>query len=370
MSLLAIVVGLVLLAAGGELVVRGASRLAVSAGISPVVVGLTVVAFGTSLPELAVTLGSVMSGSPDVAVGNVVGSNIYNILLVLGLGALVAPLIIQQRIVRADVPLLIVVSLLFWALAADGRLDGLDGLPLLLLLLAFTGISVRAGRREQRDVRREYEERLPPEPRTSDRIIFLAALIISGLVALVAGSQALVAGASDIARSLGVSDLVIGLTVVSIGTSMPEIVTTVVAVVRDQRDIAVGNVVGSNLFNLLGVMGIGAVVAPDGIPVAPAALGFDIPIMVVVAVALLPVAFVGYAIRRWEGAVFVGYAAAYTTYVVLDATDPQLADDFAFALGAFVLPLTLVTIGTVVTREIIARRARRAADRRDDAAHR
>jgi cation:H+ antiporter len=368
MSVLAIVVGLILLAAGGELVVRGASRLAVSSGISPVVVGLTVVAFGTSLPELAVTIVSVMSGSPDVAVGNVVGSNIYNILLVLGLGALVAPLIVHQRIVRADVPLLIGVSLLFWALAADGRLEPLDGLPLLAILLAYTAVSVHAGRQERRDVRREYEERLPPVPRPGDRMVFLVTLITAGLIALVAGSQALVAGASDIARSLGVSELVIGLTVVSIGTSMPEIVTTVVAVVRHQRDIAVGNVVGSNLFNLLGVMGIGAVVAPDGIPVAPAALGFDIPIMVVVAIALLPIAFVGSAIRRWEGAVFFGYAAVYTTYVVLDATDQRLADDFAFALGGFVLPLTLITIGTVVTREIMARRAHRAADRRADAA--
>ena len=175
-----------------------------------------------------------------------------------------------------------------------------------------------------------------------------------------AGSQALVAGASDIARSLGVSELVIGLTVVAIGTSMPEIVTTVVAVMRNQRDIAVGNVVGSNLFNLLGVIGIGAIIAPGGIPVAPAALARDIPVMVAVAIALFPVAFVGFAIRRWEGAVFVGYAAAYTAYLVLDSTEHQLADDVAFAMGAFVLPLTLVTIATLVTREIRRRRGRTA----------
>jgi len=357
MSLLAVVVGLVLLAVGGELVVRGASRLAVSVGIRPVVVGLTVVAFGTSLPELAVTVGSVMDGSPDVAVGNIVGSNIYNILLVLGMGAIVAPLIVQQRIVRADVPLLIGVSLLFWALAADGRIDRLDGLPLLLLLLGYVGVAVRNGRRERRDIRDEYEESLPPGPRTGERMVMLALFIAGGLLVLVAGSQILVAGASDIARSLGVSELVIGLTVVAIGTTMPEIMTTIVAVVRDQRDIAVGNVVGSNLFNLLGVIGIGAFVAPNGIPVAPAALAFDIPIMVVVAVALLPVTFVGSAIRRWEGAVFVAYAVAYTTYLVLDATDHRLAAGFTFVMGAFVLPLTVLTFLTVVTREVRARRA-------------
>jgi cation:H+ antiporter len=355
MSLLAVIVGLVLLAVGGELVVRGASRLAVAAGIRPVVVGLTVVAFGTSLPELAVTVGAVMSGSPDVAVGNVVGSNIYNILLVLGTGAIVAPLIVHQRIVRADVPLLIGVSLLFWVLAADGRIDRLDGVPLLAVLLVYVGVAIRNGRRERRDIRAEYEETLPAGPRSGERMVILAAFIVGGLVVLVAGSQLLVAGASDIARSLGVSELVIGLTVVAIGTTMPEIMTTIVAVVRDQRDIAVGNVVGSNLFNLVGVIGIGAVVAPDGIPVASAALTFDIPIMVVVAVALLPVAFVGSAIRRWEGAVFVAYAVAYTTYLVLDATDHPLADDLTAVMGAFVLPLTLLTLLTVVTREARAR---------------
>ena len=190
MSLLAVLVGLVLLAVGGELVVRGASRLAVAVGIRPVVVGLTVVAFGTSLPELAVTVGSVLGGSPDVAVGNVVGSNIYNVLLVLGMGAIVAPLIVQQRIVRADVPLLIGVSVLFWALASDGRIDRVDGLPLLLLLVAYIGVAVRDGRRERRNIRDEYEESLPPGPRTGDRKVVLLALILGGLVVLVAGSWA------------------------------------------------------------------------------------------------------------------------------------------------------------------------------------
>lgn len=357
MSVVAIVLGLVLLTVGGELVVRGASHLAVAIGISPVVVGLTVVAFGTSSPELAVTIGAVLDGTPDVAVGNVVGSNIYNILLVLGLGALAAPLIVRQRIVRADVPLLIGVSVLFWALVADGTLGFLEGALFGVILIGYTVASVRAGRHEARDIVQEYAAEIPREAAGRRPMLALLGLLAAGLVALVVGSQSLVAGASDIARSAGVSELVIGLTVVAIGTSLPEIVTTVIAAARGQRDIAVGNVVGSNLFNLLAVMGVGALLAPAGIPVAPAALGFDIPVMVAVALALLPVAFVGSAVDRWEGALFVGYAIAYTAWLTLDATEHELADDVALAMAGFVIPLTVVTLATVVVREIRARRA-------------
>lgn len=359
MSVAAIVVGLVLLLVGGELVVRGASRLAVTVGISPVVVGLTVVAFGTSSPELAVTLGAVLDGTPDVAVGNALGSNIYNVLVVLGLGAIVVPLIVRQRIVRADVPLLIGVSLLFWALASDGTLDARDGLVFVAILAAYTAISIRFGGDEDAVVTHEYEEALhQPEPTPSWRAD--AALIAGGLVALVIGSQALVGGASDIARSLGVSELVIGLTVVAIGTSMPEIVTTVVAALRGQRDLAVGNVVGSNLFNLLGVLGIGALVAPGGIPVAAEALAFDIPVMVAVAIALLPIVFTGHVIKRWEGALFLAYGAAYTAWLVLGAMGHALADALTTAVVVFLVPLTVITVATGVVRDIRSRRTARA----------
>ncbi len=350
----AVVVGLLVLVIGGELVVRGSSRLALSFGIRPVVIGLTVLAFGTSSPELAVSLGAMFSGSPDVAVGNVIGSNIYNILLVLGLATLVRTLIVRQQLVRFDVPLVIGVSLLLWILALDGSLSAGEGLLLVALLVAYILVSVRSGRREGVDVDDEYRGALEPvvsnASRTRDVLVFLA-----GLGALVVGAQALVGGATEIARSIGVPELVVGLTVVAIGTSLPEVVTSVVAAIRGQRDLAVGNVVGSNLFNILGVLGITAVVAPGGIPIAPQAIAFDMPIMIVVAVACLPLLFTGHLLRRWEGALFLAYAVAYTTFLVLEATQSPIRDPFAQAMTWFVIPLTLVTLVSVVLNEIRAR---------------
>ena len=354
MGLAFVVVGLAMLVVGGELVVRGASGLALAFGISPIVVGLTVVAFGTSSPELAVSLGATLGGDPDVAIGNVVGSNIYNILLVLGLATLVRPLIVQQQLIRFDVPLVIGASALLWLLVLDGALSRLEGGLLFSLLVAYVLISIRSGRKEPKSVTEEYREAIEPSDQDRSRARDLL-LFAAGLVALVIGAQTLVAGATDLARSLGVSELILGLTVVALGTSMPELVTSVVAVLRDQRDIAVGNVVGSNIFNLLGVLGLTAIAAPDGVSVASSAIAFDIPVMTAVAVACLPLLFTGRILRRWEGALFVAYAAMYTAYLVLDATAHALRDDLAGAMIWFVLPLTAVTLVTVVVAEVRGR---------------
>lgn len=358
MPLLAVLAGLAVLVVGGELVVRGASRLAISLGISPIVVGLTVVAFGTSSPELAVSLGATLEGSSDVAVGNVVGSNIYNILLVLGVAALVRPLIVQQQLVRFDVPLVIAISVVFWLMALDGLVGFLEGAVLFLLLVLYLIISLRVGRKESAAVVEEYAEAIEPGARTSSRLndvlIFLA-----GLAALVIGAQALVWGASDVARSMGIPELVVGLTVVAIGTSLPELVTSIMAALRGQRDLAVGNVVGSNLFNIVGVLGLTALVAPGGVPVPSQAIDFDIPVMTAVAVACLPLLFTGNVIRRWEGALFLGYGVAYTTYLVLDATQHPFRDDLANAMLWFVIPLTVVTIMTVLVAEVRGRALRK-----------
>ena len=360
MSLLAIIAGLVVLTIGAELLVRGASKLALSLGISPVVIGLTVVAFGTSTPELAVTVGAAVGGTPDVAVGNVVGSNIYNVLLILGLGALAAPLIVRQRIIKADVPLMIGASILMLAVASDGVIGFGEGALLFGLLIAYTTLSIRSGRNEPQEIVAEYQENLDATTRPGTSRLFSAVLVVAGLALLVVGAQLLVGGAVDVAQSLGVDDLVIGLTVVALGTSMPELVTTVVAALRGERDIAVGNVVGSNLFNILSVLGLGSMLAPGGIPVADAALSFDIPVMIAVAIAVLPVVFVGSTINRWEGAMFVLFAVLYTTYLVLDATAHELAGGFGFAMAVFVLPLTAITLGTLVVRELRAKRTARA----------
>lgn len=357
-ELAAIVVGLVVLVVGGELVVRGASRLALSLGISPLVIGLTVVAFGTSSPELMVSLGAVLNGSPDIAVGNVVGSNIYNILLVLGVAALIRPLIVRQQLVRFDVPLVICVSILLWVLVLDQTLSRVEGVLLVGILAAYLVMSVRSGRREPRDVAAEYVAALEPSGPSISRARS-GLLFIAGLVALVVGADVLVGGATGLARSFGISELVIGLTVVAIGTSLPELVTSLVAAIRGQRDLAVGNVVGSNLFNILAVLGISAVVALGGVPVAPAAITFDMPVMIAAAIACLPLFFTGNLIRRWEGGLFLAYAVIYTLFVVLGATNDSLRDDLAAAMLWFVIPLTLVTLVTVVVAEVRSRRDRR-----------
>ena len=353
---LLLVAGLVVLVAGGELIVRGASRLALSLGLSPVVIGLTVVAFGTSSPELAVSLGAVAGGSPDVAVGNVVGSNIYNVLLILGVAALLRPLLVQQRLVRFDVPFVIVVSILLWVLVLDGSLALFDGAVLLGALLAYVVITVRVGRRDSQAARVPHNDGAAPLVEPSTRRSHDLALFGVGLVALVVGAQLLVAGASSMARSMGVSELVVGLTVVAVGTSMPELVTSAMASLRGHRDLAVGNIMGSNLFNILGILGLAALAATDGIDVGERVRAFDIPVMTVVAVACLPLLFTGYQLRRWEGLMFVAYGVVYTAWVVLEATEHPLGSRFADAMLWFVLPLTAITIVTVLGRELAGRR--------------
>ena len=353
-SVLLFLAGGALLIGGADLLVRGASRVAIAAGISPLVVGLTVVAFGTSAPELAITAGSAYAGEPELALGNVVGSNIFNILFILGLAALLAPLVVQQQLVRLDVPLMIGASLLVLLLARDGTLGRLDGLVLFGGIVGYTVFLIRQSRRETAAVRAEYDEAYGEEAGTKRSVALDLAFILGGLALLVLGARWLVQASVAAATALGVSELVIGLTVVAAGTSLPEVATSVLATVRGERDIAVGNVVGSNLFNLLAVLGLGSLAAPAGVPVPRGALTFDLPVMIAVAVAALPVFFTGYVIRRWEGAVFLGYYLGYTTFLVLDATEHAVLDEFAIAMGWFVLPLTALTLAVGVVRTLRA----------------
>ena len=349
-TLLLFLAGGVLLIAGAEFLVRGASRLAIAAGISPLVVGLTVVAFGTSSPELAVTVGSAYSGQADVALGNVVGSNIFNVLFILGISALIAPLVVAHQLVRLDVPVMVGASLLMLILALDGRIGRLDGLLLFAGIVAYTVFLIRQSRWETATA-----QALPgaePEDDARERTSWPLnlGLIALGLALLVLGAQWLVEAAVTTATTLGVSELVIGLTIVAAGTSLPEVATSVLASIRGERDIAVGNVVGSNIFNLLAVLGLGSIVAPAGIPVSSGALTFDIPVMIAVAIATLPIFFTGYTIARWEGAVFLLYYLAYTGYLVLDATEHDMLNEFGIAMGWFVLPLTALTLLVVAAR--------------------
>ena len=356
-TVLLFVGGGALLVAGAELLVRGASRVAIAAGISPLVIGLTVVAFGTSSPEVAVSIGSAFTGQPDVAIGNVIGSNIFNVLFILGLSALIVPLVVAQQLVRLDVPLMIAMSVLTLILALDGRIGRIDGALLCAAIVAYTMFLIRQSRRETADVRAEYEEAFGRAPRRRGAWLLDIGMIVVGLMLLVLGARWLVDAAVITATVLGVSELVIGLTVVAAGTSLPEVATSVLAAVRGERDIAVGNVVGSNLFNLLAVLGLASVVAPDGLSVSPGALTFDMPVMIAVAVATLPVFFTGYTIERWEGAVFLSYYIAYTTYLVLDATQHEALGAFGAAMAWFLLPLTVLTLAVVTARAVRRDRA-------------
>ncbi|GIX00950.1 MAG: sodium:calcium antiporter [Pirellulaceae bacterium] len=317
-----IVSGFVLLVMGGELLVRGAAALAAAVRISPLVIGLTVVAFGTSAPELGVSLVSAYAGAPDLAIGNVVGSNICNVLLILGLSALICPLVVSSQLIRLDVPLMVLASLALWGFARDGQLGRIDGMILFTALLIYIVVSVRKSRNESPAIVAEFADEVPPPPQTWKGILVQLVLIGSGLVCLGLGADWLVRGSVAVARYLGVSELIIGLTIVAIGTSLPEVVTSVVASIRGQRDIAVGNVVGSNMFNIMCVLGLSAIVAPHGMPVSADALAFDIPVAVLVALVCLPIFFSWGSISRIEGLLLLAYFVVYIALLVLSETDP------------------------------------------------
>ncbi|MBE5314619.1 MAG: calcium/sodium antiporter [Xanthomonadales bacterium] len=339
--------GLVLLVLGADLLVRGASRLSLSFGISPLVVGLTVVAFGTSAPELAVSVQGAISGQGDIAVGNVVGSNIFNVLFILGISALITPLVVHRQLVRKEVPIMIGVSVLALLLSLDGALSLFDGLLLTGLLVVYVVVLYVQSRRAPAD---EGGDELPAGGPWLDRTWVQLLLIVAGLALLVLGSRWLVAAAIAFAQKLGISELVVGLTIVAAGTSLPEVATSIMAALKGQRDIAVGNVVGSNIFNILGVLGLASVVAPGDIPVAASALRFDIPIMIAVAVACLPVMFNGYRIERWEGGFFFLFYVAYTAWLVMYAQEHALLDEYRTAMIYGVLPLTAVTLFVMAWR--------------------
>lgn len=335
--------GLITLVLGAETLVRGASRLALSMGISPLVVGLTVVAFGTSAPEMAVSVGASLDGKPDLAIGNVVGSNIANVLLILGMSALLTPLIVAEQIIRQEIPIMIGASVLMVAMSLDGGIDRSEATLFFALVIAYTVFLILQSREASRSLEAGYEGDIPTAAWDSHWAAQLA-LVIAGLIMLVMGADWLVDAAVAFAQAFGVSDLVIGLTVVAIGTSMPEIATSIIAALRGQRDIAVGNVVGSNVFNIFAVIGVTGMVSATGVPVPEAARNFDLWVMLAVAIACIPVMLTGREIARWEGGVFLGYYAAYTAYLVLAAQQHDELPAFSSIMLSYVIPLTVITL--------------------------
>jgi cation:H+ antiporter len=322
--------GVILLVGGAEALVRGSSRLARSLGVPPLLVGLTIVAYGTSAPELAVSVRSALAGQADITLGNVVGSNIMNLLLILGGSALAAPIAISRTIVRLDAPVMAGLSVLVWAMAGDGRISRVEGVALVALSVAYSLWALRRG---------GSEAAADPAPRGGlTRRALDGGLALLGFAMLLLGARWVVAAAVGLAQAMGVSELVIGLTVVAIGTSLPEAATSLMAAARGERDIAVGNVVGSNVFNLAAVLGAAAGAAPRGIGVSPDALRVDIPVMVAVSVACLPLFALRHRLTRWEGALFLAYYVVYALYLVLASARDAALGPFTEAVVLFVLP--------------------------------
>jgi cation:H+ antiporter len=358
-AIVLIVLGLGVLLVSGELLIKGSSAFAARLGISPLVIGLTVVAFGTSAPELAVSLQASFAGTVDVAVGNAVGSNVANVLLILGLSALVAPLAVSSQLVRWDVPLMIAASALFLGLTRNGDLSRGEGGLLFGLLLAYIAWTVRQSRREPREIQAEFAEEFAAEASPlKGRVGWQLGAMALGIGGLTLGAHWLVAGAVDLAELFGVSDLVIGLTIVSVGTSLPEMVTSVMASMRGERDIAVGNIVGSNLFNIMAVLGLSAVLSPAALPVSAQAIAFDIPVMTAVAIACLPIFLTGYTIARWEGALFLGYYVAYVALLLTRAAGSDHYDSLRQIMGWYVAPLTLLTLAASMASHLRHYKAR------------
>ena len=337
------------------------------------VVGLTVVSIATSAPEFAVTMESVVSGSPGLAVGNIVGSNIANVLLVLGAAAAITPLAVKSRIVKLDVPVMIGLSVLVTVYAINGVIASWQGALLMAILAAYLVRAISVGRQDEpaemqalqpawvEPEEEEPEEEEPeeeqagePEPTRSPGLGMVAinvGLIVVGVLLLVFGANLLVDGATQIAAAVGLSDVIIGLTIVAIGTSLPELATAVVAVLRGESDLAIGNAVGSSIFNLGAVLGFSALISPGGIQIPESAANFDFIVMTAVAVLLLPVVYTGGTIARWEGWMFLGYYAAYISYLLLASSQHDVLQPFSLVMVVFVVPITVVVLITLVVSE-------------------
>jgi cation:H+ antiporter len=347
-TVIGLIVGLVCLTLGAEWLVRGASSIATRFGIAPIVIGLTVVAFGTSAPEFAVSIGGALTGNSDVAMGNVVGSNTFNILLVLGLSAAIGSLTIEQRIIKRDIPILLAISVVIYGLILNELVGRIEGGVLFIGLLVYTWWLLQDARKvESAKVTAEYDEAIEAldDGLVAKPLYFQIGLVIVGLALLILGSRFLVGSATTIAEAFGVSDLVIGLTVVAAGTSLPELATSVMAAYRGQRDIAVGNVVGSNIFNLLGVLGASAVLTPSGIPVDRDLIILDYPVMLAATLVLIPICWNGFVIRRWEGVLLAAFYVAYVAFLVMDAGDNTAPELFRTML-MIVIPFVMIGFTT------------------------
>ncbi|WP_067105078.1 calcium/sodium antiporter [Sphingopyxis granuli] len=313
-------VGLAALIAGAELLVRGGAALAARLGISPLLIGLTVVALGTSTPELAVGIEAAIQGNGSLAIGNIAGTNTVNILLILGLSAALQPLAIQMQTLRLELPAIVIAAATLLAFAWDGTLSRLEGLVLVTMGVIFTLAVIRAARRESLKVKLEFAREFGPRRLANRQAVTEMLMLAIGLVIIVVGADWLVEGAVDLARLWNVSDAFIGLTIVAIGTSAPELVTTIISTIRGERDIAIGNLIGSSVYNILVILGVTCLIPADGIDVSSHLIRIDIPVMLGVALLCIPIFVSSRKISRFEGGLFVSAYAAYLSYLIIQRT--------------------------------------------------
>ncbi|WP_298818057.1 calcium/sodium antiporter [Chloroflexus sp.] len=353
MVIVLFVAGIVLLVFGADLLVRGAASLAASLGVSSLIIGLTVVAVGTSSPEVAVSLQSAFAGQGDITLGNIIGSNIANVMLILGVAAMFGSLPVDRQIFRRDLPVMIGASLLTLLLALDRSLSRVDGAIMLLGLIGYLWVMwPRGTQAEQSDSRHQH-------PHRWQALVLQLAMIAGGLALLVVGARWLVDGAVTFATWLGVSELIIGLTIVAIGTSLPEIATSVVAGLRGERDIAVGNVIGSNVLNLLFVLALTMALSPQPITVPEVTIWLDLPVMVGAALICLPIFFTRCIVSQREGSLLLVYYLSYTLYLILSANGSDQLSVYSAVVGLLLIPLTVVLLVVRALRWLGEERRRR-----------
>jgi len=314
--LTALITGIALLTAGSEFVVRGAAKLASQLGVPPLLVGLTVVAIGTSTPELVVGIDAARAGSGGLAIGNIAGTNMVNVLFILGLNAAVSPIGVHLQMVRLDVPVMIVSAVLLWLLALDGTLDKLDGVLMLTVAVVYTIMLARRTRSEEQFVEGEFSDAFGDGTRDIKRIGGSMVLLLLGILIVIVGGDLMVRGSIGLARWAGVSDATIGLSVVAIGTSAPEMMISVLALLKGERDVAVGNLLGSSIYNIVVILAVTCLAVDGGIAVDHELLMIDLPLIAGVALLCLPVFASGNRVSRTEGIVFVAAYALYLATVV------------------------------------------------------
>ncbi|MCB1181330.1 MAG: calcium/sodium antiporter [Chlamydiia bacterium] len=345
-SFLVFLLSLLLLIYGARLLVFGASELSLLFGISPLVVGLTVVAIGTSSPEIGVSVLAAIRGKPELVLGNVIGSNIFNILLVLGLCSLISPLKGQKSLIWTEVPLMIFLSIILWIIAAFKIITWWEGTLLLCGLVLYFFYMGKKAQKEREKPSRQRRKKSP---------WVLCITLLAGLLLLAIGADQLVDSAIKIARGFEISELFIGLTIVAAGTSLPEAFASLTATFKGEGDLVIGNIIGSNIINILAVLGFSALFSFHGLPVSPQALHFDLPVMTGVAMATFPIFLTQHKIDRWEGIIFLIYYIAYMTSLFLQLTNNTYYPLFKWSLFGFLLPLTLLTLMIGLYRHFLRR---------------